>query len=89
MIARPYGIDRLLKSEPRFEDICACMRMLVPTSDEHVIDPAAMRRLPDDLLNPDFCVWILVGPRPARSLTGNRPCVVIVNAPSVQRLTPG
>ena len=63
--------------------------MIVPTSDEYVVDPPPMRRLPDNLLNSDFCVWILVGPRPARSLTADRPRVVIVNAAPVQRLEPG
>jgi len=86
MITRPHSVDGLVKGKLGGFDVAVRVRMRVPRTDEHVVDPPSMLGLTNDRLHLGARVWIVNIPGVTRTIASHRPSVVVVRTSPVDRL---
>src|SRR4051812_43367843 len=89
VITGPYSVDRVVHNHLRRANLCMCIGVSVPGTDEEVVDPASMARLANDCFDLRAGIGIVGGPGVARSLAGDCPSVVVVHAAATERLVAG
>src|ERR1035441_655830 len=89
MITRPNSVDGLVKGKLGGFDVAVRVRMRVPRTDEHVVDPSSMVGLTNDRLHLRARVWIVNIPGVTRTIASHRPSIVVVRTSPVDRLLTG
>ena len=89
MITRPNSVNGLVKGKLGGFDVAVCVRMRIPRTDEHVIDPPSMIGLTNDRLHLGARVWIVNVPGETRPIASHCPSVVVVHTSPVDRLLTG
>ena len=85
VVAGPDPADGLVECELGRVDVAVGVRVGVPGSDEDVVDPSSMAGLADDGVHLGTGVRVVDVPGKARSLAGNGPRVVVVDASPADR----
>jgi hypothetical protein len=89
MITRPNSVDGFVKGKLGGFDVAVRVRMRVPRTDEHVVDPPSMIGLTNNRLHLGARVWIINVPGVTRTIASHRPSVVVVRTSPVDRLLTG